>query len=156
MRKKTKSSLKQIYGLLIFFCEKAIYFYTPEGRGPCVAMEGEKKLSTLSWFRNNLIVVTQLSDNRFAVNIYDMKNKFTAFMGQFNNVTHVINEWGMIFILTSEGKAFQLTETDTQSKLEALFKKRDYPLAINIASTNQYDYNSIVDIYRQYGNYIYE
>lgn len=36
---------------------QAVYFYEPEGRGPCFAFEGEKKM--LSWFRGYLIVVSQ-------------------------------------------------------------------------------------------------
>lgn len=84
-----------------------------------------------------------------------MKNKFTAFTGNFQNVTHVLTEWGLIFVLTRGGKAYQLNETDTQTKLETLYMKHNYQLAINLASSQQYDYNSIVDIYRKYGDHLY-
>ena len=131
---------------------EAIYFYSPEGRGPCLAFDGEKKI--LSWFRNNLIVVG-VTQTRNSVNIYDMKNKFTAFSGTYQHITHVLTEWGLIFILTRDGRAYQLTETDTQSKLETLYMKHNYQLAINLASSQQYDYNSIVDIYRKYGDHLY-
>ena len=108
----------------------------------------------IAWFRNNLIVVGNQT-SRNTVNIYDMKNKFTAFTNTYVNITHVLSEWGIIFILTKDGKAYQLKETDTQSKLEILYNKHYYQLAINLASTQQYDYNSIVDIYRKYGDHLY-
>ena len=34
---------------------QAVFFYQPDGRGPCLAFEGEK--IQLSWFRNYLVVV---------------------------------------------------------------------------------------------------
>ena len=131
---------------------EAIYFYTPEGRGPCLAFDGEKK--TLAWFRTNLIVVG-VTQTRNTLNIYDMKNKFTAYSGTYQNITHVLTEWGLIFVLTRDGRAYQLSETDTQTKLETLYLKHNYQLAINLASSQQYDYNSIVDIYRKYGDHLY-
>ena len=35
--------------------QQAVYFYQPDGRGPCLAFEGEKL--QLHWFRGYLIVV---------------------------------------------------------------------------------------------------
>ena len=117
-----------------------------------MAFDGEKK--KLAWFRNNLIVVGG-AQSWNSINIYDMKNKFTAYKGDFQNVTHVLTEWGKIFVLTRGGKFYQLSETDTQTKLETLYMKHNYQLAINLASSQQYDYNSIVDIYRKYGDHLY-
>jgi hypothetical protein len=42
-------------GDLTFF--QAVYCYTPDGRGPCYAVEGEKKM--LQWFRNYLVIVAK-------------------------------------------------------------------------------------------------
>lgn len=143
-------------GDLVVGRPEAIYFYSPEGRGPCLAFEGDKE--RLAWFRNNLIVVGAggaMLKNLNALNIYDMKNKFNAFSGAFENVSHVLTEWGTIFVLTHDRKAFQLEEKDTQTKLDSLFKKNFYQVAINLAQSQQYDYNSIVDIYRKFGDHLY-
>jgi len=70
-----------------------------------LAFQGEKKM--ISFFRSHLIVVWAAENNgqQFnTVNIYDLKNRFTAFDGRFQNVRHVIAEWGTIFILTADGK----------------------------------------------------
>lgn len=85
--------------------EQAVYFYEAEGRGPCFAFEGDKKL--LSWFRSYLIVVGQDPNNlKFnTFNIYDLKNKLIAYSeNRFQNITHVVSEWGSIFVLTGDGK----------------------------------------------------
>lgn len=36
---------------------QAVYCYTPDGRGPCYAVEGEKIM--LQWFRNYLVIVAK-------------------------------------------------------------------------------------------------
>jgi vacuolar protein sorting-associated protein 11 len=66
-----------------------------------------------------------------------------------------VAEWGCIFVLTGDGKFYRLEEKDTQTKLENLFKKNLYPVAINLAYSQQLDHASIVDIYRRYGDHLY-
>jgi hypothetical protein len=135
---------------------EAVYFYSPEGRGQCCVFEGEKKI--LAWFRNYLIVVGQDANNlKFnTFNIYDLKNKFIAYSeNRFQNITQVVSEWGSIFLITGDGKIFQLEEKDTQTKLDTLFKKNLYSVAISLAKAQQLDYDSIIDIFRKYGNHLY-
>ena len=50
---------------------------------------------------------------------------------------------------------FQLEEKDTQTKLEMLFKRSLYSVAIELAHRQQYDYNSIIDIFTKYGDHLY-
>eukprot|EP01094_Clydonella_sp_ATCC50884_P020731 TRINITY_DN4366_c0_g1_i5.p1 TRINITY_DN4366_c0_g1~~TRINITY_DN4366_c0_g1_i5.p1 ORF type:complete len:934 (-),score=319.64 TRINITY_DN4366_c0_g1_i5:233-3034(-) len=137
--------------------DNAIYFFAPDVRRDCLAFAGPKKM--IAWFRSHLVVVwaQDTSGQNFnTVNIYDLRNKFTAFTKEFHNVTNVITEWGSIFILTADGKCFQLEEKDTQTKLDTLFKNDLYSVAINLAKSSQgYDANAIVDIYRKYGDYLY-
>jgi hypothetical protein len=134
---------------------EAIYFYNTTDRGPCLAFEGVRKL--LTWFRNYLVAVEQTSAGPKFHNvvIYERKIKFIAFLGSFQNVTHVVSEWGSLFVFQQDGKIFQLTEKDTQTKLETLFKKHLYSTAIELAHSSQYDANAIVDIFRKYGDHLY-
>lgn len=106
--------------------KEAVYFYEPDGRGPCFAFEGEKKL--LSWFRGYLIIVGQqetmyissvsnaaglyLTDPTLfrrsgpkmsTLTIYDLKNKFIAYNSTFTNISYIVSEWGSIFVLTRDG-----------------------------------------------------
>ena len=43
-----------------------------------------------------------------------------------------------------------------QTKLESLFKKNLYPVAINLALYQQYDYDSVIEIFRRYGDHLYQ
>jgi len=146
-------------GELLVGQSEAIYFYYANeiGRGPCLAFDGEKKL--LYYFRNYLVVISQDTGNfkYHTLNIYDIKNKLVAYSdSRFPNITHVVNEWGLIHLFTSDNKIYTLVEKDTQSKLETLFKKNLYTIAIGLAFSQNCDFDSIVDIYRRYGDHQYD
>eukprot|EP01132_Coremiostelium_polycephalum_P001153 gene1153-1462_t len=162
----------------------AIYFYTMDGRGPCFGFPGAK--TKILWFRSYLVVIghetasnTQLfpgsnpstfnspsspgsSSSSLSkhniLNIYDLKNKYIGFTDKFDYVSHIVSEWGSIFLFTNDGKAtkvFQLEEKDTQTKLETLFKKHSYTVAIDLAKSQHYDHSSIADVYRKFGDHLY-
>ncbi|XP_064651834.1 vacuolar protein sorting-associated protein 11 homolog [Lineus longissimus] len=143
----------------------AVYFYQPDGRGPCLAFEGEKNL--LFWFRGYLIVVgrdTKAMPRSTAqgqslemnlVTVYDIQNKFIAYSALVPEVIDIVSEWGSLYILAGDRKFYHLQEKDTQTKLEMLFKKNLYPVAINLAKSQQYDRDGLTDIFRQYGDHLY-
>ncbi len=65
------------------------------------------------------------------VSIYDIENRYVGFSGSFSQVVSVVCEWGSVYILANKGEQlFQLTEKDTKSKLDILFKKNLYQMAI--------------------------
>jgi len=145
---------------------EAVYFYVPEGKGASLIFQGQKKM--LAWFRGYLIVVekdTKATNMPSAtasqiskmnnVTIYDLKNKFIAWNGQISDVTYIVSEWGSIFLVTGEKQIFQLEEKDTSTKLDLLFKKNLYVVAINLAHSAQYDYSSIIEIFKKYGDHLY-
>lgn len=146
--------------------KEALYFYQVDGRGPCLAFEGEKQMVT--WWRGYLVVVSK--DNKQiqrpavggssqprnvnVVTVYDIQNKFIAFTGTFQGVIDVVCEWGSLFVITMENKIFQLEEKDTQTKLEILFKKNLYAMAISLAKSQHYS-DGLIDIFTQYGDHLY-
>lgn len=142
-------------GEMVMGRREAIYFYNTQGIGPCMAFEGDRKL--LSWFRNYCVSVEQAQSNvKFnAVTLYEPRNKFIAFTGSFEGVTHVVSEWGLVFIFTKDGRIHQLLEKDTQTKLDTLFKRHLYPTAIELATASNYDRAAITEIYRKYGDHLY-
>ncbi|KAK3746923.1 hypothetical protein RRG08_030334 [Elysia crispata] len=144
----------------------AVYFYQPDGRGPCLAFEGIKL--QLHWFRGYLIVVGKESKamprapvlgphgmEMNTVTVYDIQNKFIAYSAPYPEVIDVMCESGSIFIFTGDRKLYQLQEKDTQSKLEMLFKKNNYSLAISLAKSQQLDQDGLIDIFTQYGDHLY-
>lgn len=143
----------------------AVYFYQHDGRGPCLAFDGEKIL--LHWFRSYLVVVGKDTKAVHAsgitsppiemniVTVYDIQNKFIAYSAPLPAVVDIVSEWGSLYILSQDGKLFTLQEKDTQTKLDMLFKKNQYALAISLAKSQQYDEDGLIDIFRQYGDHLY-
>lgn len=111
---------------------KAVYCYTVEGRGPCYAFEGEKL--DLHWFRGYLIIVSKANgkgdNDNTTVTIFDVNNKFIAFTAPIPNALQVISEWGSLLVLTKDKVVHQLMEKDLHTKLDILFKKNLYDVAI--------------------------
>ncbi len=58
-------------------------------------------------------------------------------------------------MITSNKQLFHLDEKDLQSKLNLLFKKNLYDTAVKIAKNNQYDEEGLADIFKQYGDHLY-
>ncbi|CAK9817084.1 Vacuolar protein sorting-associated protein 11 homolog [Anthophora quadrimaculata] len=154
----------------------AIYCYTPDGRGPCYAVGGEKIM--LEWFRNYLVIIAKegADDRRrtatisaklstiesippgvdkHIITVLDIQNKFIVFSASTLSVQAVLSEWGGFFILSGDSKLYLLDEIDLQSKLSLLFKKNLYDISIRIAKNQQYDAEGLVDIFRQYGDHLY-
>ncbi|PIK39430.1 putative vacuolar protein sorting-associated protein 11-like [Apostichopus japonicus] len=144
----------------------ALYFYQSDQRGSCLIFEGNK--NRLQWFRNYLMVVTK--DNKAIprgiggdgggkvmdmVTVYDVTNKFIAYSAPVPEVISVIVEWGSLYILGGDRKLYLLREKDTQTKLETLFKKNLYVMAINLAKSQHYDSDGLIDIFTQYGDHLY-
>lgn len=141
----------------------AVYFYQSDGRGPCLAFEGDKL--QLHWYRGYMLIVGKDSKplprgpgqtmEMNTVTVYDIQNKFIAYSAPFPAVIGVFCEWGSLYVLAGDRKLYHLHEKDTQTKLEILFKKNLYLLAISLAQSQQYDQDGIVDIFRQYGDHLY-
>ncbi|KAK7790409.1 hypothetical protein R5R35_013503 [Gryllus longicercus] len=109
--------------------EDAVYCYTPDGRGPCYAVEGQKQL--LQWFRTYLIIVAQENktgpggiirsattanststvgepgstndQGKQLVTVLDIQNKFIVFSAAVREVQAVLAEWGAVYLLTGGG-----------------------------------------------------
>jgi vacuolar protein sorting-associated protein 11 len=141
---------------------EAVYFYDLDGRGPCFGFDGEKKM--IMFFRGYLVVVgenqraNELTGGKGVTNsltIYDLKNKLISCSDTFSTIVQLVAEWGSIFVFCQDGKMYQLKERDTQSKLEILFKKKHFNVAINLANSQQFDQQAIMNIFVKYGNHLY-
>jgi len=90
----------------------------------------------LHWFIGYLVIVSKVSGKgdvtgeRTTVTIFDINNKFIAFTSAIANAIQVISEWGSLLVLTKDKKIHSLLEKDLHSKLDILFKKNLYDVAI--------------------------
>jgi hypothetical protein len=142
--------------------KSGVWFYKPEGKGSAFAFDGKKVM--LQWFRTYLVLVSvdynRQNNMQQTVTIYDLKHKYIAFKysSEKMQVHYILQEWGSLFILATEGGTqvmYVLEEKDTQTKLEMLLQKNLYTIAINLVNSQQLDYAYVVEIFRKYGDHLY-
>ncbi|CAK9133372.1 unnamed protein product [Ilex paraguariensis] len=139
---------------LIIGRPEAVYFYEVDGRGPCWAFEGEKKF--IGWFRGYLLCV--IADQRNSMNtfnIYDLKNRLIAHSIMVKEVSQMLCEWGNIILIMADNSALCIGEKDMESKLDMLFKKNLYTVAINLVQSQQADGTATAEVLRKYGDHLY-
>lgn len=83
-------------------------------------------------------------------------NKYIAFSVALAGITDVLSEWGFLFIVCSGGRLYQFEERDMQAKMDMLFTKNLYQLAVQIARAQQHDEDSIAEIFFKYGEHLRE
>ena len=141
-------------------------FYFPTERAQSFVFEGQKMM--VNWSKGHLIIVKKGSDKpsanlagitpsveQYTVVLCDIQHNFIASTIPFTSrVLGVVPEWGVINILTADGKITQLREHDTQSKLETLFKRNLFDYAVNLARSQSYD-DGLAEIRRRYGDHLY-
>ena len=163
----------------------AVYCYTPESRGQCYAFDGRKAAlhyfrnylvvvsvdggsgsgsgsSAASGAKTSPTSVVQQGANQLSqsqvkhvLTVFDVANKFVAFTAPVKPVKALLSEWGLLFAITEDNRLFQLTEKDIQAKLDLLFKKNFYDIAVKIAKSQHYDEDGLIDIFKQYGDHLY-
>lgn len=139
---------------LIIGRPEAVYFYEVDGRGPCWAFEGEKKF--VGWFRGYLLcVIADQRNGNNTFNIYDLKNRLIAHSVVVKEVTHMLCEWGSIILIMDNKSALCIGEKDMESKLDMLFKKNLYTVAINLVQSQQADAAATAEVLRKYGDHLY-
>lgn len=139
---------------LIIGRPEAVYFYEVDGRGPCWAFEGEKKC--LGWFRGYLLcVIADQRNNKNTFNVYDLKNRLIAHSFVVKEVSHMLCEWGNILLIMADKSALCIAEKDMESKLDMLFKKNLYTVAINLVQSQQADAAATAEVLRKYGDHLY-
>ncbi|XAR68173.1 hypothetical protein NMG60_11003211 [Bertholletia excelsa] len=139
---------------LIIGRPEAVYFYEVDGRGPCWAFEGEKKF--LGWFRGYLLcVIADQRSGKNTFNVYDLKNHLIAHSLVIGEVSHMLCEWGNIILIMANKSALCIGEKDMESKLDMLFKKNLYTVAINIVQSQQADAAATAEVLRKYGDHLY-
>jgi tetratricopeptide (TPR) repeat protein len=83
--------------------------------------------------------------------------KFIAHTEQVPSQIHkVFSIWGDIFLLTVNGKLYRYHEKTFQQKLEILYQRNEYVLAIMMAQRYKVDPAHQNTIFRKYGDYLYQ
>ncbi|KAB2101378.1 E3 ubiquitin-protein ligase [Alternaria gaisen] len=153
----------------------AIYYYGQHGRGPPYTYEGEKKM--ISVFKDYVVIVAPpksnamprsnplrtfgigAADDVFNTSSFTLLNtelRFVAHQEQLTSqVKAVISEWGDLFVFTLDGKIFRYHEKPFAQKLDILYQRNLYVLAINLAQKAGLDSSQQNIILRKFGDYLY-
>lgn len=147
------------HGDLVVGRDEAFYFNTLDGRGPCFACEGHKQ--QLHWFHNYIVAVLSSPSQQdypptYALQIFDLRNKLIAISVPLPDAPrHVICQWGLVLVVQSDGAVVCLKEKELNAKLELLYNKSLYLLALNLAQSDKADPSSCAEIQRRYADHLY-
>ncbi|ODN93457.1 vacuolar membrane protein [Cryptococcus wingfieldii CBS 7118] len=159
--------------------DEAIYLYSPEGRGASFAYEGPK--SSIAVFNHNLVITSppfhpSASSNSATIRhyvkanpngdspsvdiakitVFDLQNKLVGYSGTYKDgVRDVYCQWGGIYVHGGNGKLARLEEHSTQAKLDVLYRRNLFTLAISLARQQGLGDAGVSDIHRRYGDYLY-
>ncbi|KAJ7416993.1 vacuolar protein sorting-associated protein 11 [Willisornis vidua] len=107
---------------------ECVYLYQPDERGPCFAFEGQKLI--VHWYRGSEFAGNEAQNSdKQVLNIYDLCNKFIAYSSVFEDIVDVLAEWGSL--------------------------KNLFEMAINLAKSHHLDSDGLSEIFRQYGDHLY-
>ncbi|GFY97710.1 vacuolar protein sorting 11 [Actinidia rufa] len=73
----------------------------------------------------------------------------------YEEVSQMLCEWGNIILIMEDKSAFCIGEKDMESKLDMLFKKNLYTVAINLVQSQQADAAATAEVLRKYGDHLY-
>ncbi|AEO71808.1 uncharacterized protein THITE_2148406 [Thermothielavioides terrestris NRRL 8126] len=159
-------------GQIVVGREDAIYYYTLDGRGPPTAYEAPKKL--IAVYQDYIALVspptpageTDPMRTRFWGAAADSIYTFTLIHPELrliahsetvlSDVKHIFQLWGDLYILTQEGKIFRYHEKSLQQRLEMMYQRNLYTLAVDLAQKSGMDGQQQNVIYRKYGDYLYQ
>lgn len=154
--------------------DDAIYTYGARGSAKSYAYEGAKKLVGTS--KDYVLIVSPpnsstltksaplrafgaASDilNTSSFTILDTDLKFIAHSESLSNqVSNIFSIWDDIFLLTVDGKLYRYHEKSFQQKLELMYQRDLYMLAISMAQKYKVDPVQRNVIYRRFGDYMYQ
>ncbi|GAA95494.1 uncharacterized protein L969DRAFT_85167 [Mixia osmundae IAM 14324] len=164
-------------GDMVLARSEALYVYGSEGRGACFAYEGPKTL--IASHGSYIVIVSppqspsaasasptvrRYVNNRNGkvladvsrITLFDPENKLVAFSDTIEStITQVVSEWGDIFLVLLDGRLIRLEERSMDHKLNALYSKNLYLLALGMAKSKNASIAESSIIHKRYGDYLY-
>lgn len=164
-------------GDVIVVRDDAVYYYKMDERGLCFANDGTTTLA--STYQDYVALVSPPSSSRdgdsnnmrrrfgggsteslFNASTFTMVDPKLQIVAHtetlISKVKQMFEVWGDLFILTDDGKVNRYHEKTLQQRLELLYQRNLYPLAINLAKESGMDGQQQNVIYRKYGDHLYQ
>ncbi|KAF7544998.1 hypothetical protein G7046_g9660 [Stylonectria norvegica] len=170
-------TLDQRTGDVVVARDDAIYTYTLDGRGPPRAYESPKSLIAMYQEYVALACPPSASSNKEPDS---MKRRYGGGAADsfFNASTFVLLDpdlriightetlmspvkffyeiWGDFFTITQDGKIYRYHEKTLQQRLEMLYQRNMFPLAIELAQKSGLGADQQSVIYRRFGDHLYQ
>ncbi|TLD34113.1 hypothetical protein PspLS_00951 [Pyricularia sp. CBS 133598] len=167
-------------GDIVVARDDAIYYYTLEGRGAPRAYECPKSL--ISTYGDYLALVSPPANSassgsgqpdsmrrRFGASPADTLFNASTFsfletdlkivahtQSVISSVQALFQVWGDMYMLTSDGKISRYHEKPLQQRLEMLYQRNLYLLAIELAQKSDMDARQQNVIFRKFGDHLYQ
>lgn len=151
----------QLMNQFVVARREGVYFYDADSKGGVQLFEGEKFLIKtvanylLIVFRDINTIELEQKEKMNLLTIYDLTNTYIAYSAPIPQVVEIFFAFGSFYAITKSGQLFELIEKDNKAKLEILFRKNLYDLAVKLAETCYFADDSLVDIYMQYGDFLF-
>ncbi|EDW95582.1 uncharacterized protein Dyak_GE17997 [Drosophila yakuba] len=139
----------------------AVYCYTPEGRGPCFAIEGAKEC--LAWVGHYLIIGAKnsnLKQSKTTLIVVDTENKIIVFQKQFQDFLYVLSETDFCYIVTPSREVnscnmLLLQQNSIDINIHLLVEKNMYDIALRLLHREGITSSSETALVRfHYGNHL--
>lgn len=154
----------------------AIYTYRVDGRGPPRAYESPKKKIALY---NDYIALAcppsaangndpdelrkrfgSGADGLFPASTFVLLEPDLRVISHTENllspVKFIVQVWGDIFTITEDGKLYRYHERPLQQRLDMLYQRNMYPLALELGRGAGLDNSQQSIIHRKFGDYLYQ
>ncbi|VDK86397.1 unnamed protein product [Litomosoides sigmodontis] len=165
-------SFNETRNQLIVGGTEMVHFYDAErsltadpdsGRGRCHALGRSNEKIQLIAFDHHVALLTRQptaipSSNEmwtYVVSIYDTEGQCVAFSCALPAVSRMFLLDNVLMVLSQDGTLSALTEKNISSKLDILFKKNLYDLAVGVAKRSSVASEHLPEIYKKYGDYLY-
>ncbi|CAG9540227.1 unnamed protein product [Cercopithifilaria johnstoni] len=164
-------SFNETRNQLIVGSTEMVHFYEAErslaadpdsGRGRCHALGRSNEKIQLIAFDHHVALLTRQptaipSSNEmwtYVVSIYDTEGQCVAFSCALPAVSRMFLMDNVLMVLSQDGTLSVLTEKNISSKLDILFKKNLYDLAVGVAKRSSVASEHLPEIYKKYGDYL--
>ncbi|KAK6356584.1 hypothetical protein TWF718_000933 [Orbilia javanica] len=171
-------TMDKFSGSVLVARNDALYYYGPDGRGPCYAYEGTKNFvgsfgeyvvlllppqsstsGPVGAAGNSRHPISAKRDNFFEVNtlvVLDTDLQFIAHIETFTGgVRGIVYEWGAIHILTSDYKMIKLKERALSDRLHLLYQRDLYPTALKLGQKSKITTAEINQINCRYADFLF-
>lgn len=145
--------------LLLVGRDQGVYEYTLDSRAGCSAFEGRKAL--LAPLGRYLLLVTTAiaSEDGVAtstVSLTDVRNKLVAGSFTLPNVRTVLPAFGAsVYVLTGGGAVLLLHELELAAQLEALLRRAQFKLALDIGRGQGLEGEGLAAIHQRWADHLY-